>query len=416
MTLNKYSLGIGDRFMQEGEAQLKALIQAEVEGIIITPVWNKSAREHENVGSLPIHTRLEADEAVSSLNWKHHYFVDADHIGRENLSKYMNHCDFFTLDVARFIGQTGGNYEEERADLILDCARFAGEVKLRGVEDSISLTEADIDRTVQKYYPAVREAALLYGMIEKEKGRGNFITEISLDETDSPQTPGELLLILAALAQEGVPVQTVAPRFSGRFCKGVDYVGDPAVFAREFEADLAVVDFAVKEFGLPAELKLSIHSGSDKFSLYEPINRLIKKYDAGLHLKTAGTTWLEEVITLSEQSAQGWDLIRIIYTEAMERFEELTEPYGEVLSIDRGKLPPVKDLDHWFGDDFAQALRHDRDNKKYNSDLRQFMHVSYKIAAEKGRPFFTHLDQLRWFREKNVQYNLFERHIKPIFL
>ena len=88
-------------------------------------------------------------------------------------------------------------------------------------------------------------------------------------------------------------MQTIAPKFTGRFNKGVDYVGDLDQFAREFEEDLLVIDFAVKEFGLPKELKLSVHSGSDKFSIYPIIAEAIAKYDKGIHLNTAGTTWLE---------------------------------------------------------------------------------------------------------------------------
>ncbi|MDC7222281.1 MAG: tagaturonate epimerase family protein [Spirochaetales bacterium] len=414
MTLSKYSLGLGDRFMQEGEAQLKTLIKAEEAGVLITPVWNKSAREHDLINSLPVHTRMEADEAVSSLDWKHDYFVDADHIDRERVGRFISHCDFFTLDVARFMGSDSS--EDELADFILDCRSLGGLRKLPGQEEPLLLTPEIIDRAARIYFPAVQEAARLYRTIEKEKGRGNFITEVSLDEADRAQTPAELLLILFALSREGVPLQTVAPRFSGRFCKGVDYEGDRELFSREFEADLAVLALGVEEFGLPENLKLSIHSGSDKFSLYEPMRRALEKYDAGLHLKTSGTTWLEEAAVMAEQSAEGWDIIRNLYIESLSRFEELTGPYAEVLSIDRTKLPAPKDMNYWFGDDFAQALRHDRDNPKYNRDLRQLMHVSYKLAAERGRNFYSLLDRLRYFREKSVMENLFERHIKPLFL
>ena len=93
-----------------------------------------------------------------------------------------------------------------------------------------------------------------------------------MDETDRAQSPVELLIILAAIADEGIPVQTIAPKFSGRFNKGVDYVGDVAQFEREFALDIAAIAYAVKQFGLPANLKLSVHSGSDKFSIYPAIH------------------------------------------------------------------------------------------------------------------------------------------------
>ena len=98
--------------------------------------------------------------------------------------------------------------------------------------------------------------------------------------------------LLAALADEKVRAQTIAPKFTGRFNKGVDYVGDLAQFEREFSDDLAVIAHAVARYGLPANLKLSVHSGSDKFSLYPIIRRALARTGAGVHLKTAGTTWL----------------------------------------------------------------------------------------------------------------------------
>jgi hypothetical protein len=115
-----------------------------------------------------------------------------------------------------------------------------------------------------------------------------------MDETDYPQTPVELLIILAAIADEKIPIQTIAPKFTGRFNKGVDYVGDVVQFTREFNEDLAAIAFAITTYGLPENLKLSVHSGSDKFSIYKAIHDAVKKFDAGVHLKTAGTTWLEE--------------------------------------------------------------------------------------------------------------------------
>ena len=131
-----------------------------------------------------------------------------------------------------------------------------------------------------------------------------------MDEVPDPQTPVELFFILKMLASENIPLQTIAPKFSGRFNKGVDYVGDPEKFAEEFEADLMVIDFAVKEFGLPENLKMSVHSGSDKFAIYPYIGSIIKKYNKGIHLKTAGTTWLEEVIGLAEAGGEALDFVK----------------------------------------------------------------------------------------------------------
>src|SRR5207249_1055188 len=143
------------------------------------------------------------------------------------------------------------------------------------------------------------EAGCIYRHIAQHKSGAEFITEVSMDETDAPQTPPELLVILAAIADAQIPIQTIAPKFTGRFNKGVDYAGDLSQFEKEFNDDLAVIAFAVKAYRLPATLKLSVHSGSDKFSIYAPIRRALARFDAGLHLKTAGTTWLEELIGLA---------------------------------------------------------------------------------------------------------------------
>jgi tagaturonate epimerase len=185
---------------------------------------------------------------------------------------------------------------------------------------------AQVRRVAGKYLLAVREAGRVYRHVAGVKGEGRFITEVSLDETDTAQTPAEMLVILTALADEGIPVQTIAPKFTGRFNKGVDYVGEVERFDREFNADLAVVAFAVKQYGLPPTLKLSVHSGSDKFSLYGPIRRGLERFKAGVHLKTAGTTWLEEVIGLAEAGGNGLALAKEIYAGALEHVEELCAP------------------------------------------------------------------------------------------
>src|SRR5207249_2917130 len=152
-----------------------------------------------------------------------------------------------------------------------------------GIATPFEITEDLLRRTATKFLLAMQEAGKIYRYIEEKKD--DFITEVSVDETDSPQTPVELFLILAMIAREGVPAQTVAPKFTGRFNKGVDYVGNLAQFEKEFDEDLFVIAFAISEFGMPSTLKLSVHSGSDKFSIYSIINKLLKKHDAGLHVK-----------------------------------------------------------------------------------------------------------------------------------
>jgi hypothetical protein len=237
-----------------------------------------------------------------------------------------------------------------------------------------------------------------------------------MDETDTPQSPAELLLILAALADAGVPLSTIAPKFTGRFNKGVDYVGDPRIFARELEQDMAVVRYAVDAFGLPSELKLSLHSGSDKFSIYGAVHNAMMKMDTGLHLKTAGTTWLEEVIGLAESGGDALALVKEIYAEAYAHREELCVPYAAVIDISVASLPTPPAAQRWTAEQWVDALQHDPHSPAYNSSMRQLMHVAFKLAAKLGPRYIAMLEQHKAQVAENVTRNLFERHIQPVFL
>jgi hypothetical protein len=289
-------------------------------------------------------------------------------------------------------------------------------LEISGLAVPVRVGAVEVGRCAVKYLAAVAEAAAIYRHIAQAKGAGRFITEVSMDETDAPQTPVELLIILAALADAQVPLQTVAPKFTGRFNKGVDYVGDVAQFEQEFNDDLCVLRFAVARYGLPENLKLSVHSGSDKFSLYPPIQRALRRHDAGLHLKTAGTTWLEEVIGLAESGGEALALAQDIYAGALEHLDELCAPYATVIDIDRARLPTAAQVRQWSAEQFAATVRHEPGSRDFNPHVRQLLHVGYKIAAQQGARY---LDLLRACRERisrNVTENLFARHLKPVFL
>ena len=378
MTIGKYSFGVGDRFAHEGVNQLKALISAEERfGVHFTPVWNKSNREHTIIGTEPMSTRREADAAVKALGYTDAYFCDADHINLSNVDKFIDACDFFTIDVADYIGKSGT--PEER------------------------------------YLPAVREAGRIYRHIVERKGADGFVTEVSMDEVDVAQKPEEIRYILTELAREKVPLQTFAPKFTGRFNKGVDYVGDLAQFEREFEEDLQVLAWAAKELDLPGNLKLSIHSGSDKFSIYPIMGRLVRKYDAGLHVKTAGTTWLEEIIGLALADPEALALAKKIYRIALTRMDELTVPYATVIDVDKSKLPDPAAVDGWDAETFARTLRHDESDELYNPSFRQLVHVSFKVAAELKDEYYPALDRNLDVIGREIEANIGDRHVRRLF-
>ena len=414
MILGKYSFGVGDRFGREGEAQLAAIMKAKTDAVDITPVWNKSRREHTIIGTKPGDTRKEADEAVAACGWKGPYFVDADHIGLGNVDEFIESSDFFTLDVADFIGDEADL--SEISSFVEKHRKYTGSLAIPDINENFDITAERLKTIAGKYLRAIKQAGNIYRHIEAAKGADDFITEVSMDETDRPQTPVEMLFILAAISDEGIPAQTIAPKFTGRFNKGVDYVGDIRRFAKEFEQDLAVIAFAIEEFGLPGNLKLSIHSGSDKFSIYKPISEALKKFDAGLHIKTAGTTWLEELIGLAMAGGDGLSLAKQVYAEALSRFDELCAPYATVIDIDKGKLPASETVDGWDGEVFSSALRHEQSCEQYNLHFRQLLHVAYKIPAEMGGRYIGALEKHREIVARNVTENIYERHIRPIFV
>ncbi len=414
LKISKFTLGVGDRFAHQAAAQLQACILASEHGVEVCPTWNKSNREHMIVGSQPTSVRVAADAAVKDAGWKLPYYVDADHIGLKTVDGFLTVSDFFTIDVADYIGKPAGSdavkaFANRHPELV-------GNLQLAGIDRPFEISRAEVERIASKYLLAVEEAGKVYRHISEAKGDVPFVTEVSMDETDSPQTPPELLVILAAIADEKIPVQTIAPKFTGRFNKGVDYVGDVARFEQEFNEDLCVIAHAISHYGLPETLKLSVHSGSDKFSIYPAIRRALAKHGCGVHVKTAGTTWLEEVIGLAEHGGEGLKLAKEIYAEALAHIDELCAPYATVIDIDRAKLPPASDVNAWSSEQFVRALRHNQADPLFNVNLRQLLHVGFKVAAKMGERYLKLLEECEASVSRNVTGNLFERHIMPLFL
>jgi hypothetical protein len=414
VNLGKFSIGVGDRFTRQAKAQLQACILASKAGIDVIPVWNKSNREHTIIGSEPASARAAADAAVRELGWKLPYYCDADHINLDTVERFLTPCDFYTIDVADFIGKPP---EQSSIDaFVRRHPELLGMITMEGAGLTIEITTDLLGQSAATFLNAVREAGKIYRRIEAAKGKGEFIAEVSMDETDTVQTPAELLIILAAIADEGIPVQTIAPKFSGRFNKGVDYVGDTGQFAREMALDMAAIRHAVAAYGLPANLKLSVHSGSDKFSIYPAIHASMKQFSTGVHLKTAGTTWLEEIIGLAEAGGDGLVLAKEIYAEAFAHSAELCAPYATVIDIDPARLPAPAEVARWSSEQFTSALRHNPHSPAYNPSLRQLLHVAFKIAAGMGRRYLDLLEANEAVIAKNVTENLYARHIAPVFL
>src|ERR1039457_2525494 len=156
LTLEKFSLGVGDRFAHQAKAQLQACVMAAARGVSVIPVWNKSNREHGIVGSEPASVRAAADEAVRQAGWKQPYHVDADHINLSTVDRFIEASDFYTLDVAAAIGQAA---ESDRVGGFIERhAELQGTGSIPGIEQPFSIGRDAIGRIARKYLAAVQRS------------------------------------------------------------------------------------------------------------------------------------------------------------------------------------------------------------------------------------------------------------------
>ena len=140
----------------------------------------------------------------------------------------------------------------------------------------------------------------------------------------------------------------------------------------------------------------------------------IQRTGAGLHLKTAGTTWLEELIGLASAGGEGLGIAKECYSQALARMEELCGPYASVIDIDKSELPQPTEVTRWSGEQFARALRHDQKSRDYNQHFRQLLHVGFKVAAAMGERYIDALRANEGIVARNVSENIFDRHLRPV--
>ena len=146
------------------------------------------------------------------------------------------------------------------------------------------------------------------------------------------------------------------------------------------------------------------------------MQKALRRFDAGVHLKTAGTTWLEELIGLAMAGGEGLAMAREVYAGAYQRYEEMAGPYATVIDIHREKLPRPEAVNGWSPEQYAGALRHDPACPEFNLHFRQLLHVGYKVAAEMGERFLHALDRYEETIARQVTENILERHLKRLFL
>ena len=133
-------------------------------------------------------------------------------------------------------------------------------------------------------------------------------------------------------------------------------------------------------------------------------------------MKTAGTTWLEELIGLAEAGGDGLGLAKEIYANALENVDAMCEPYASVIDIDSAKLPTADEVADWSGDQYANALRHVQEHPEFNQHFRQLLHIAFKLAAKEGARYTDLLKANAEVVGKNVTENLYDRHFKRLFV
>lgn len=224
-------------------------------------------------------------------------------------------------------------------------------------------------RATVKYGRAIQHAASMFECLSELRDAFDF--EISVDETDSPTTPLEHFFIASELTRKGVKFTSLAPRFIGRFEKGVDYIGDPSMNSGQalnaLDMEMSKHAAVTAHFGT---YKLSLHSGSDKFSVYPLV---AKHWGERLHVKTAGTSYLEALRVLAKHEP---DLFMKIYALGRERYEADKKTYH--VSAELNQLPVTNDLPSLLEDFHAREVLH----VTFGSALAQFG-VELKAALVK---------------------------------
>jgi hypothetical protein len=304
-------------------------------------------RENSRTGRTPQQVMDDAKRAVDSARWDSPWGADADHLKSiDDLPPFVEAgYTFFTVDP--------GAYVDNAAD-IDPLSVLREKSKGQNWDDVSSLylqsnaeqvfgafTAETLLRAYVKYGKAIQHAAGMYRRLSKLKDSFDF--EVSVDETDSPTTPLEHYFIASELTRLGVRFTSLAPRFIGRFEKGVDYIGD----LNALDVELAKHAAVTAHFGT---YKLSLHSGSDKFSVYPLI---VKHWGERIHVKTAGTSYLEALRAIASCEP---DLFQKIYALACQQYEIDRRTYHVSARLDM--LPAGNDLPSLLDDFHAREILH----------------------------------------------------------
>ena len=334
------SAGLGDRLGLATPGHIRAARSAGIAPVLA----QQSIREMTRTARTPEQVMDCATYGAIQEGFTDGFGSDADHLQKPEDITATVAAGFtqFTIDPGAHVDNAAdtmdaGDLAEKLAALDYETlatspadmrAAYAGKAFALADGGAVSMDESAFARAAAKYGRAVAHTVKMYRHLQQE-ATGPFELEVSVDETDSPTTPAEHYFFANELKRLGVRWVAMAPRFIGRFEKGVDYIGDIDAFAASFAEHVAVM----RTLG---PYKMSIHSGSDKFSIYPVIAELA----GGLvHLKTAGTSYLEAVRTVASIDP---GLFREIYDFARKHYDDDKKTYH--VSADMSKVPPASDL------------------------------------------------------------------------
>ncbi|MBN2258569.1 MAG: hypothetical protein JW704_12265 [Anaerolineaceae bacterium] len=338
------SFGFGDRLGSATPGHIAA-----VKGTPFIPVFaQQSVRENARTGRSPQQVMNDALRAVEDAGWNTVWGADADHLKSvDDLPPFIAAgYTFYTVDPGAYV-----NNEADQADPAILRKKISSQVNWdelssmyihkSNVPGLAPFNDELLVRAVAKYGQAIQHTINMFQRLSDQMESFDF--EVSVDETDAPTSPLEHYYIANELTRQHVTFTSLAPRFIGRFEKGVDYIGDLAKLDAALEKHAAVTT----HFGT---YKISLHSGSDKFSVY-PL--LVKHWRDRIHVKTAGTSYLEALRTLAEVEP---DLFRQIWSLGLERYP--TDRASYHVSADPGKVPPPGELREYLEDFHAREILH----------------------------------------------------------
>jgi len=371
------SFGFGDRLGLATPGHIAA-----VRGTKFAPIFaQQSVRENTRTGRTPQQVMDDAKRAVESAKWDLAWGADADHLKTVgDLPAFVEAgYTFFTVDPGEFVDNAADNDSipvlkqkvagfswDELSALYLNRN---GEHLWGSFAKSPQGEPDTLLRAIVKYGKAIQHTVAMFKRLSDLKEEFDF--EVSVDETDSPTTPLEHYFIANELRRLGVRFTSLAPRFIGRFEKGVDYIGD----LDELDAELGKHAAVTAHFGT---YKLSLHSGSDKFSVYPLI---AKHWGERIHVKTAGTSYLEALRVLAKHTP---DLFLKIYSLGYERYEIDKRTYHVSAQPDR--LPATDDLPSMLNNFHAREILHVTFGSalaRFGTELKETL-IKYETAYLEG--------------------------------